>query len=111
LQAFLKEQLQVLICKGNMPSSGGFDAFRLSFKESLESKSDLKDNVSKLLGVEPNAEGLLDKVDKLTDEGILDLLVELDPDNLFSLKDRILSSNNEEIAASLHGSRGLQASP
>ena len=51
------------------------------------------------------------KVKGLDDEGFMFLVEHLNVNTLVSLRKVILSSNNEEIAASLQGSKGLQAAP
>ena len=100
LQDFLQEQLLVLICqKGKMPSEGGIVKFRMQFIESLVKNYNLKHDVANILGVKSTTAGLFlapvlaDEVNKLEDKDFMNLLVKLEPANLFSLQDLILSSS------------------
>ena len=108
LKSFVREQLQVLICRGIAPSHGGIDDFRAKFLKALRTNHELKKNVTKVLNVQFTAsesfsiEVLVGEVEKLDGEEFMLLLVELEPDNLFSLKSTILSSNNNDIQTVLY---------
>ena len=103
LQYFIEEQLLVLICKGCSPSSiGALAEFRNNFMLAIEENLKLKYNVAKLLSVESTTPGLFaprvlkNEIKKLDDKGLMNLLVRLELDNLFSLKDAILHSNIDD---------------
>ena len=99
VEDFVQEQLLVLICKGKAPSLGGLDDFRDKFIVCLNKDYDLKHNVSKLLGIKSTVPGLFAPtplaraVRDLTDADLMRLLINLESNNLISLKDAILSSN------------------
>lgn len=103
VEDFVQEQLLVLICKGKAPCLGGLDDFRDKFIACLNKDYDLKHNVSKLLGIKSTVPGLFAPtplaraVRDLTDADLMRLLINLESNNLISLKDAILSSNKPGI--------------
>jgi CxxC motif-containing protein len=121
LQNFVQEQLQVILCKDRMPSDRGcLSEFRLCLRSSLKSNHELKYDMAKLLSIkyynagffllpviEDEVETLMieDAVEKLTDEELMNLLVKLKPDNLYSLHDAMLSSNSENRGVRLQATQ------
>ena len=99
LQEFIQEQLHILICC----HTGSLDIFRTQFVDALIGNYNLKLDVVKLLNLQPTFSGLFeplllkDKVEKLTDQDLLCLLMKLEPNNFLSLQDKILRLNHEDL--------------